>query len=79
MSLIWIQTCDGCGTTRELTQRDPIPQKEGWREVDNNKHLCAQCIFKALRHVKVSIGSGPCVCAQCSAKARSQVEPIREC
>lgn len=42
-----LQTCDGCGATRVLT--DLTQDKHlGWREVGTGSHLCKACIDVAL-------------------------------
>lgn len=47
MTIQIVQTCDGCKTQREL--RVPARAADGgWREVSTAKHLCADCIDKAL-------------------------------
>lgn len=38
-----IQTCDGCGTSRTLTDLTQ-DRHLGWREVGNGRHLCKACI-----------------------------------
>lgn len=42
-----IQICDGCGATRNLENSDS-GNLGGWREVRHTKHLCPDCIKKAL-------------------------------
>lgn len=42
-----LQTCDGCGKNR-LIERTVDATNAGWREVKQNKHLCAHCIEKAV-------------------------------
>ena len=42
------QTCDGCGATRELAGLSHA-DNAGWRSVSGLKHLCAECINKALK------------------------------
>jgi hypothetical protein len=56
MTIRIIQTCDGCGETRELNVgyhggRQTIKQAaddSGWRAVQEFKHLCDKCIRKAV-------------------------------
>jgi hypothetical protein len=47
MTIKITQTCDGCGTERELKSLGSA-DNEGWREVSTHKHLCAACITKAI-------------------------------
>ena len=51
------QTCNGCNTSRELTENHrpfdsnsirQAAEMGGWREVRDSQHLCPACITKAL-------------------------------
>lgn len=42
-----IQKCDGCQATRELKDLHNATDG-GWRPVTGLKHLCAECIRKAV-------------------------------
>lgn len=47
MTIKITQTCDGCKATRELKDTKSF-QDGGWRLVTGLKHLCADCIRKAV-------------------------------
>lgn len=56
MSIKITQTCDGCGEERELAASgygtsDDLKQAarlHGWREVLDKKHLCLDCLRRAV-------------------------------
>jgi len=51
MTLTLTQTCDGCHVAREL-EGQMTEEHAGWRVVSDakpKKHLCADCIRKALK------------------------------
>lgn len=67
------QTCDGCGTARQFDvahsvsaitteQLAKMPIREGWREVKTNKHLCRDCIQKALERPLPAQHTETCRC-----------------
>lgn len=53
-----VQTCDACAETRVFDLRNFMPLREstidtilsngGWREIKTGKHICNECINKAL-------------------------------
>lgn len=50
VTLVLTQTCDGCGKYRTIPGRaDQL--NGGWREVSTAKHLCSECITRALGRV----------------------------
>lgn len=71
MSITITQTCDGCGSSRELGvgyhgQRSTIKaaaDQGGWRAVQEFKHLCAACIAKAVSTAPLA----PAVRCECGA------------
>lgn len=48
MTISIVQSCDGCGASRELKDTSQ-GDHGGWRQVTGLKHLCAACIRKAVK------------------------------
>lgn len=46
-----VQECDRCAKTREL-KKDESPKLGGWRELDPNFHLCAECLAEIKKQKK---------------------------
>lgn len=60
MSVSIVQTCDGCGQKRYLKVSQTGMHRniteasngEGWRGVEDSKHICPKCIKAALSQKK---------------------------